>query len=137
MVRLIPSSTSVAVGDTLQVQVIVENAANVGSIPFHLQYNKNVLQFLPPGLEGSFMNSDGANTVFLAGDLGGGGEVVVGLSRMGGGSGAGGSGTLATFEFLAINPGDGGFAFTGASVKDPQARNLPASFNTAAVQVQP
>ena len=29
-----------------------------------------------------------------------------------------------------------GFGFTGASVKDPQARNLPAAFNTAAVTVQ-
>ena len=25
----------------------------------------------------------------------------------------------------------------GASVKDPQARNLPAAFNTAAIEVQP
>ena len=47
-----------------------------------------------------------------------------------------GSGSLATFQFLAVAPGDCAFAFTGASVKDPQARNLPAAFNTAAVRVE-
>ena len=35
--------------------------------------------------------------------------------------------SLAIFQFQAINPGDCGFAWSGASVKDPQARNMPAS----------
>jgi hypothetical protein len=48
-----------------------------------------------------------------------------------------GSGTLATFQFQAIAGGDCGFAWTGAAVKDPQARNLPASFLTAPVSVEP
>jgi hypothetical protein len=56
---------------------------------------------------------------------------------MGGGEGVAGSGSLATFAFQALNPGDCGFAFTGATVKDPQARNVPATFVPAAVQVQP
>ena len=45
--------------------------------------------------------------------------------------------------FLFRNPGlssyevfGAAFAFTGSSVKDPQARNLPASFSTVSVQVQ-
>ena len=83
------------------------------------------------------MRSDGANTVFLATPTGGGGELVVGLSRMGAGSGVTGTGSLATFRFQAIGAGDCGFNFTGAAVKDPQARNLPAAFHTAAVRVDP
>jgi hypothetical protein len=134
---MVPSATSYRVGDTVVLQVVIENAAQVASTPFHLRYNSDVLQFLPPGIEGPFMGADGANTVFLAGDLGRGGEVVVGLSRMGGSEGASGSGTLATFQFQAINVGDCGFAFTAASVKDPQARNLPASFIPASVRVEP
>jgi general secretion pathway protein D len=125
------------VGELVTIQIMIQNAYNVGSVPFHLRYNKDVLQYQPPGEEGPFMNADGANTVFLASDTGGGGEVVVGLSRMGAGEGASGAGVLATFRFLAVNPGDCGFAFTGASVKDPQARNQAAAFNTAAVEVQP
>ena len=41
------------------------------------------------------------------------------------------------FRFQAVNPGDAGFAFTGASVKDPQTRNLLATFASAAVTVEP
>ncbi len=83
------------------------------------------------------MGADGTQTVFLAGDIGGGGEIVVGLSRMGGGQGANGAGMLASFRFLAVNPGDCRFSFTGSSVKDPQARNVPAAFHTAAAVVEP
>ena len=115
----------------------IENATNVGSVPFHLRYNRQVLEFVPPANQGPFLNSDGANTVFLATDSTGGGEVVVGLSRLGGGDGMSGVGTLATFQFQAINPGDCGFGWAGASVKDPQARNVPASFLTAPVAVEP
>jgi general secretion pathway protein D len=135
-VRLVPSKPVYAIGETVVVQVVVDNAFNVGSVPFHLRYNTGVLQFLPPAAEGPFMSSDGANTVFLATDPGGAGEVVVGLSRMGATQGAEGSGTLAVFQFQAVAAGDAGFAFTGASVKDPQARNLSAAFNTAAVRVE-
>ncbi len=104
-------------------------------MPFHLRFNPQVLQFVPPALEGGFLNSDGTNTVFLASDTGG--EIVVGLSRLGGGQGATGTGNLASFQFLAIAEGDAGLAFTGASVKDPQAKNLPAAFSVVSVRVEP
>lgn len=135
IVRLVPSGTEFNVGDTVTIQVIIENAENVGSVPYHLRYDSNVLLFQNRA-EGPFLSADGTTTVFLAAPLGEGGEIVVGHSRMGGGEGASGAGTLAVFEFVAINPGNCGFAFTGASVKDPQARNLPASFNTAVAVVQ-
>ena len=137
VISLIPSSAVYRVGDTVVVEVVMSNAGNVGSTPFHLRYNPQVLQFISPATEGPLMRSDGANTVFLATPTGGGGELVVGLSRMGAGQGVDGTGTLAVFQFQAIGPGDCGFNFTGAAVKDPQARNLPAAFNTAAVRVDP
>jgi general secretion pathway protein D len=136
-VLLVPSATSYRVGDRVIVEVRIDGAANVGSVPFHLKYNRAVLEFIPPAVQGPFLSADGANTVFLANDVGGGGEIVVGLSRLGGSEGVSGSGTLATFQFQAIGAGDCGFAWTGAAVKDPQARNLPASFATRPVPVEP
>jgi len=136
-VRLVPSAPTYKVGDRVIVEVRIENGTNVGSVPFHLRYNRQALEFVPPAVQGPFLSSDGANTVFLANDSGGGGEIVVGLSRLGGGDGISGSGTLATFQFQATNPGDSGFGWTSAAVKDPQAQNLPASFLTAPVAVQP
>jgi hypothetical protein len=136
-VRLVPSAPSFRVGDRVTIEVRIDNATNVASVPFHLRYNRQVMEFVPPATQGPFLNSDGANSVFLATDSGGGGEVVVGLSRLGGGEGMSGAGTLATFQFQAINPGDAGFAWVGASVKDPQARNVPATFLLAPVAVEP
>ena len=81
------------------------------------------------------MDRDGTNAVFLANDTAAGGEIVIGYSRMGNRTGISGSGLLATFQFQAVNPGSAGFQFTGASVKDPQARNLPARFLSTSVEV--
>ena len=117
--------------------VLIENAQGVGSVPFHLLYDRQALEWVPPGAEGPFLKSDGVGTVFLANDAAGGGELVVGLSRMGGGEGVSGAGSRATFQFQAVTPGPCGFAFTAATVKDSQARNLPSTFVTAAVQVEP
>jgi general secretion pathway protein D len=137
VVRLVPSAPSYRVGDRVVVEVRIENATGASSVPFHLRYNRQALEFVPPGIKGPFLGSDGNDPVFLANDIAGGGEVVVGLSRLGGGEGVSGSGILATFGFQAINAGDCNFAFTGASVKDSQAKNLPSSFLSAAVQVGP
>ncbi len=135
-VRLI-AKPSYKVGEAVSVNVQIENSSNVGSVPFHLKYNAGVLRYQPPPTEGPFMSSDGKGTVFLASDVAGGGEVVVGLSRLGASTGASGTGLLAAFNFMAIAPGDAGFAFTGASVKGPQAGNLPAEFVVQPVMVVP
>jgi general secretion pathway protein D len=136
VVRLVPSHTTYRIGDAVVVDVFMEGADNVGSFPFHLRYNPQVLEFQAPAQEGGLMSADGTNTVFLAPDTGG-GEIVVGLSRLGGGSGASGTGTLARFQFQAIGAGNAGFAFTGASVMDPQAQKMPASFSAVPVRVEP
>jgi len=134
-VRAVPSKSSYRVGEEVVVDVVIENATNVASVPFHLRYNRDVLEYIG-GEKGAFMKRDGKEPVFLAAPVPQGGEVVVGLSRLGAGAGLAGSGLLATFRFLATAPGDCGFAFSGASVKDPQARNLPAQFATVPVRVE-
>jgi hypothetical protein len=127
---------TVQVGDSLLVEVRIEDAVNVGSVPFHLRYPEDLVQFLPPATEGAFLGNDGTETIFLAADVGD-GEIVVGASRLGGHSGASGSGILATFTFRASAAGTAPFAFTAASVKDPEAKNLPASFVPASMRIDP
>jgi general secretion pathway protein D len=123
-ITVMPSSTEVGVGDTLSVSVELSNAHNVGSVPFRLQYNPQVLEYVA-GQQGSFLASGGGpEPVFLA--TGQNGEVVVGLSRTGG-DGADGGGTLATFDFRAIGPGDARLQLSGVSLKDPRAGNLPVN----------
>ena len=133
-VTLVPSKTIYSVGESVATDMLIFNAMNVGSVPFHLTYNPDVLQFVS-GAQGTFLNEDGTQTVFFANATID--EVVVGLSRLGGSSGASGDGVLATFEFLATGAGDGGLGFTGASLRDPQAIILPAQFSAVPVEVVP
>jgi hypothetical protein len=137
LVRLIPAQLVYQVGDPVGMHAFIEHADNVGSVPFHLVYNKDVLEFLPPATEGPFMREDGTFTVFLVDEAGGGGELVVGLSRLGAVDGAQGSGLLATFAFTALSPGSSAFEFRAAKVKDPQARSVPATFSVFQIRVDP
>jgi hypothetical protein len=132
---MVPSKSVYSVGEEVVVTVVIENATNVASTPFHLRYNRNVLEYVS-GVAGEFMRRDGKEPVFLAAPIPQGGDVVVGLSRVGAGAGLAGSGPLVEFRFRAIAPGDAAFAFSGASVKDPRARNQPAQFSAAPVRVQ-
>ena len=115
--------------------VFIQNATNVGAVLFDLRYNPEVMQYVS-SVEGTFMNSDGSNTAFFV-LPGAAGEINVALSRLGGGAGASGWGVLATFEFLAVGAGDSGFAFDGASVRDPLGQVLPAQFSNVPVRVVP
>jgi general secretion pathway protein D len=135
LVRMVVGSAQVRVGDPVTVQVFIENGFNVGSVPFHLSYDREVMEYLDSYSEGEFLKADGTNTIHLATPAAGGGEVVVGHSRMGGTAGASGAGLLGTYQFQATGPGTCTFSFLGASVKDPQARNLPASFMPVSVQI--
>ena len=135
IVTLEPVESKYHVGETVTVEVMIGNAHNVSSVPFHLRFDHDVLRFLPPAEEGPFMSDGGATTVFLAVDIGG--NIVVGISRVGETHGVDGAGILLTLHFEAVSTGASGFAFTGASVKDPFAVNLPALFNAQALTVLP
>jgi general secretion pathway protein D len=133
-VILVSPKSSYTGGETLTLQVQIIGGQNVGSVPFHLRFNPAVLEFVG-AVEGDFLRQDGSPTTFVANEVQGAGEVVVGASRVGSGQGASGSGILATFQFRAKTPGSCTFSFTGATVRDPNANNLPCSFTTAIISV--
>ena len=128
-----PPNVLATVGDTITIQVMITQAAKVGSVPFHVAYDPKLLQFVS-GAEGGFLKQDGATTIYnaQASSLN---EVFVALARVGVPTGAGGDGLLCTFQFLATAPGSTTLSFTEASVLDPQGQPLPAAFSTG-VQVQ-
>jgi len=135
-VILVSPRNTFAVGETVPVQVQLVGGQNVGSVPFHLRFNPAVLEFIPPGIEGDFLGQDRSQTMFVATEVQGQGEIVVGASRVGTPTGANGAGLLATFQFRAKAPGSSTLSFTGSMVRDPNANNLPSSFTTAIINVQ-
>jgi len=134
-VELLPSALAYEVGDIVTLDAAIRDGRDVGSVPFHLHFDPNVVQFRPPAEEGPYLGADGTQTFFVAAESSAGGELAVGMSRLGALRGADGSGSLATFEFLAVGTGPCEFRFSQANVRDPQAQTLPALFRAAAVDV--
>ena len=88
--------------------------------------------------EGGFLRKGGAPTHFVAspGSPSRGGGVVVGHSRLGSTTGARGKGTLCRITFRARQPGVSQLTFARASVLDPSAVPLPATFRSATIAVE-
>ena len=63
-VLLLPAQLSYREGDLVVANVRIMKAENVGSVPFHLHYDGNVLRFLPPAIEGPFMIALGRTREF-------------------------------------------------------------------------
>jgi len=140
----VAAGTGARPGGTITVTVKIENARNVGSIPFTLRYDPTILELVSASsvTEGGFLRQGGAPTTFLArpGSAARGGGVVVGLSRLGagqGGAGARGKGTLCRMTFRALQPGVSPLTFAGAAVLDPSARPLAATFRGGSLTVKP
>jgi general secretion pathway protein D len=131
MVTFSPPNTMAKVGDSFKVNVMINQATRVGSIPFHVAYDPKILQFVSSS-EGGFLKSDGASTIFnaQASTLS---EVFVALARIGVPAGVAGGGVLCTLEFKAIAAGSSSLTFTEASVLDPQGQPLPAQFSPGAI----
>jgi hypothetical protein len=123
----------VAVGETLEIRIRIAGGRDVGSVPFHVLYDPKVLSF-EAGEEGGFLKEQGTQTAFFATPTSAPGEVVVGLSRLGSGEGAGGGGELCVLRFRVLARGNAGLEFRRATVKDPHARVLPAEFKSARVR---
>jgi cohesin domain-containing protein len=132
---MLPSSRKAAVGDTLTIRVRLDHGSDVGSVPFHVTYNPQVLRF-ESGEEGSFLSHDGARTAFFASPMRAPGEIVVGLSRIGAGEGASGAGDLCLLRFRVISRGDAELTFNRASVKDPRDKILDSTFQSARVRAR-
>jgi cohesin domain-containing protein len=126
-VTMLAPSPSSAIGTRIRVPIEIAGAANVGSVPFHVVFDPAVLRF-ERGEEGSFLRSDGRSTAFFAAPVSGEGEVVIGLSRLGPGTGAEGRGDLCLLEFTVVGPGPARLAFDRAHVRDSSNRIVAAEF---------
>ena len=129
---MIPSSTELLAGDPVSITVDISSAADVGHVPFHFNYNAEVLEF-EYGAEGSFLGSDGVQTAFFA--TASRNAVVVGLSRLGRVEGVSGGGELCVLHFTAVAPGNAALGFSRAKVRDSSNRIVPSVFESAAVVV--
>lgn len=135
-VFVFPAVRRAGVNNIFTVEVRIKNAANVGSVPFYLNYDPGIVQAIE-AVEGGFLKQGGASTSFMFfPDDSLSGSAILGYSRLGQDKGAEGAGVVAIIKFKALNIGETQISFSNNFVKDPSAKDLPAVFTTGKIIVQ-
>jgi len=136
-VYLNPAFLNVPKGQYFTVSVAIRSATGVGSVPFHLRFDPDYLEFINASSGSSFLSQDGSKPFVLV-TKGAGGEVIVGLSREGSKPGVSGQGELIALTFFASGKKTGTttLSFTDITVLDPSAQRLPFDKMGMTVNVQ-
>jgi general secretion pathway protein D len=134
VVFLSPATSQIPVGSTTTVSVMIDNAENVGSTPFYLEYDPGIID-IDSVTEGSFLSSDGEATAFMSSIDTENGRVIVGLTRLGAKTGISGSGDLIRIELKGTTAGKSELRFTHNSVKDPWTKEMPSTFEDGSIDV--
>ena len=129
-----PSSSEMALNQKSKISIMIENAANVGSVPFYIEFDPAVIQVTSVE-EGAFLSGDGQATSFMSAIDNENGRVIIGLTRLGSPRGVSGSGVLMLMEISGKSLGTTTLRFTNQSVKDPTAQSLPSRFDDGSVMV--
>ena len=120
-----PSFWTATLGRDFKVSIMISSAANVGSVPFHIAFDSQFVEFVGAAGTSPFLSQDGTPVFVLATVGAGGREVIAGLSRQGSRPGVSGNGTLLEMTFRPKKPGTTTLSFSDLSVLDPQAQPLP------------
>ena len=131
-----PSYLTATLGQPFKVSILITGAENVGSVPFHLGYDPQYVEFVGASNTSPFLSQDGTPVFVLATPGPNGREVIVGLSRQGSRPGANGQGTLIDMTFRPKKPGTTSLAFTDISVLDPQAQPMSSERLSMTVVIQ-
>jgi general secretion pathway protein D len=136
LVAINPALLTTSTGQEFTIVVSISNARGVASVPFHLAFDPEYLEFVSSNPESPFLSQDGG-TVFVLATVGGGGrEVIVGLSRQGGQPGVDGQGNLIAMRFRAKKSGRTTVNFTDLSVLDPSANRMPVEQSGMNVEIR-
>jgi general secretion pathway protein D len=107
----ISAPSNVTIGQQFGVVINLNNAADIVTAPFVLNYDPAYVQFVS-AMEGSFFTKAGKTALFSSKPDPKAGTVEIRLVKSAGDSGVTGSGDIATVLFRAVNKGSASFNFT-------------------------
>ncbi len=129
-----PPQVSPAVGSTFAVNVTVNGANNLYSMPVQVSYDPKSLQLLNVS-NGNFLSRDGQPVVIVHREDCPGLEQVS-ATRPPGSGGVSGSGTVFTLTFMAKTAGQSTLSITKAGARDPQMQPVQVTPGQAMVTVK-
>ena len=133
---LAPDRHAVSRGETLSVEVVLTGGRDITSVPFHLQFDPGVLQYVG-ARTGPALNGRSLQPIFLASvNPGRPGDLAVGLSFVRSSGTFNGSGAILLIDFQALAPGRSDLLFDRASVRGPASETLPAEIVGSSAEVR-
>ncbi|MEA5112693.1 MAG: type II secretion system protein [Geobacteraceae bacterium] len=131
----IGAPAAVAPGRQFNAEIRIAGASDLSKTPFKLAFDPAVLEFIG-ALEGNFLKQGGAKTDFRTSLDRQSGTLEVIMGRSAGGSGASGSGTLATIIFKARKPGYAGLGLQNATFATSKGAPVEVTPYSSAVEIR-
>jgi len=130
-----PPSLTQPVGSTFTVNVLLNGAQNVYSVPLQLSYDPKLLQVANVS-NGNLLSQDGQAVALVHRDDDSAGTLQVTATRPPGAPGVSGQGAVVTLTFMAKAAGQGSLTISKGGARDPAMQALPVNGATATVTIQ-
>jgi general secretion pathway protein D len=130
-----PPTVNQAAGSTFTVNVVLNGAQNVYSVPVQISYNPNVLQVLNVS-NGSLLSRDGQAVALVHREDTTTGMLQVTATRPPNSGGVSGQGDVFTLTFMARAPGTSTLSIVKDGIRDAAMQMIQASARPATVTVR-
>jgi len=130
-----PPTVTAKAGSTFAVNILLNGAQNVHSVPLQVSYDPKLLQVVNIS-NGGFLSQDGQAVPIVNRNDEAGGTLQIDASRPPGTSGVSGQGAVITLTFMAKASGQGTLVISRGGALDPAMQAIPVTGTTATVTVQ-
>ena len=130
-----PPASTQRVGSTFTVNVVLNGAQNVYSVPLQLSYDAKILQVVNVS-NGTLLSQDGQIVTVTHREDEGTGTMQVTATRPPGAPGVSGQGPVVTLTLLAKAPGQASLTIARGGARDPAMQALAVNGATATVTIQ-
>jgi general secretion pathway protein D len=129
-----PSTVTAKAGSTLAVNILLNGAQGVHSVPLQVSYDPNLLQVVNVS-NGGFLSQDG-QVVLLQHSEDTSGTLQIDATRPPGTAGVSGQGAVVTLTFMAKASGQSTLVISKGGALDPAMQAIPVTGTSATVTIQ-
>ena len=122
-------------GSTFAVNVLINGAQNVYSVPLQVSYDPKILQVVNVS-NGGILSQDGQAVTLLHREDESTGTMQITATRPPGASGVSGGGAVVTLTFLAKGSGQSMLTISKGGARDPSMQPMPVAGAVGTVTVQ-
>ncbi len=130
-----PATVSAKAGSTFTVNILLNGAQNVYSVPLQVSYDPQALQMVNIS-NGGMLSQDGQAVALVHRDDEQSGVLQITATRPPGAGGVSGQGAVVTLTFMAKAPGQSTLTISKGGARDPGMQSIPVAGAVASVNIQ-